>query len=169
MSSKISALTPASEVSIVDNFVIVQSAANFKCTKSQILSAHSGEPMTLIGPITSELELDLAGGITLLETSGATITIWDGTTVFFGVDSSGTINIDVPSGSQIVLTSNGTVLEMDPSGNFSIVVGGTGSASYFYRTTLGPGTWQTASPVTIEDAIERIAVAVAGLLGGPIP
>lgn len=36
-------------------------------------------------------------------------------------------------------------------------------------TATAPGDWQTSAPTLASDAINRIAAAVAGLLGGPIP
>lgn len=32
-----------------------------------------------------------------------------------------------------------------------------------------PGTWDTSDPASIDEAIQRMAAAIAGLLGGPIP
>jgi hypothetical protein len=58
------------------------------------------------------------------------------------------------------------------TGAGGILVSGTGSvtvdgSSLYVAVT--PGNWAGNPPTTVQDAIERLAAAVAGLLGNPIP
>ena len=44
------------------------------------------------------------------------------------------------------------------------------AAFVFYDgTVVAPGTWTLPNPTTVQQAIDRLAVAVSGLLGGSIP
>lgn len=169
MSSKISALPAAADIANADVVAGLRSGVNVKIDRPTYLTAKAGEAIAL-NSIVGKVEIDAAGRVTLLFTLGQLFQIKDSALVtYIEVGPTGTLNFQVPNGQSIDLTGSlGGQILIDPSGVVTINCAGGVSAEIDYFPAT-PGDWVGGNPVEMHIAIDRIAAAVAGLLGGPIP
>lgn len=138
---KITEMPNADQVRIGDDFTLVRDGANYRANKELILTGGIGEPIGLFSSEGQEVLVGVHG------TFGAELLMDDATGLVALYSQTG-ININCD-------TANGIVLSC-PQG------------VYVSFQPLNPGNWAFA-PVSQAEAIDRIAAAVAGLLGGPIP
>lgn len=163
MSDKISALPPATVCNLADLITAVQAGVNVSMVREIFLQANTGEAVymnNLQGVFFScedaaGIQADIVGQEFLLNDSvnndsfSMTGGIW-------GLTCGISLTLAVAGGS-----SNVTV---DSSG---VTIGGpTVSISF---NAGSPTDWAGSAPIDIRDAIDRLATAVAGLLGHAIP
>jgi hypothetical protein len=193
MSAKWSAFPNALKVLNADILASVQSGLNKQYTRPILFTAVSGEAMTLVSGNSSfgfdafsQVHLNLQGpqffeitfGVTsifLLSASGAVeissvagqeiIVQTNGASLTLG--TSGTVNLESASGQALTLDDQISTISMDGAGNMQVQCGPSGAIFMTY-TPGSPGSW-AGSPIDVWGALDRIAAAVAGLLGTPIP
>lgn len=167
MSAKISALPSATEMANAEVLTIVQAAVNKKITKQAFLTAATGEPIAL-GGVVATIEIDASDNIQITVGFGQTLHISDlAGTNFVIIDAFGNVLVSAAPGtavttgfpgvSQVVVSETGLSVEA-PTGSSADVTYHVGAA----------GNW-AGSPTNMATALDRIAAAVAGLLGTAIP
>jgi hypothetical protein len=176
--TKISAMTSAATVLNADQIPIVTGGVNKRASKSAILSAAPGEPITIQGVAGQDSSLRNAGGTAVIYVTSAAVANvlgangffigWPGFAVGIGLDGLGAIHIVPQFGAQVVIaypavsvggtfdTSTGQIVFVASNGMTCPYLDGTG------------GAWAFA-PAHYNLAINRLAIALAGLLGGPVP
>jgi hypothetical protein len=172
MSSKISALPNLSKVHDVDEFTLVSSGTNYRCGRDVILTAWDGDFVALQGygssvsilP-SSEVQTQLATGAVLQITGPVTEylnIVEGGSTVVFSAG-----DYDVTAAGRLTFTNGVSTIEFALVGSI-VATAATGQRfdGTYYETSIGH--W-AGIPTLYSEAIRRLAMAVSGLLGGPIP
>jgi len=174
---KISALTAATSWANADITVIVQGGADKKITKSLILTAGAGEDIALkadgahasalvsadgntqIGVANGGGAMSSDGGFFIHSLVGTTDeTFGNGTTGWeFQTDRGFTVK-NFAGGS-------GTMVQSMSANTWTV----SGFTSVFLQVVLTNHVWATGDPPDAATAIDRLAAAVSGLLGGNIP
>lgn len=85
----------------------------------------------------------------------------------FHVSSAGDVSIVGLSGQSLIVLCNSGFFNLDMNGGIQIVPAG-GQLLLLHYDAANPGDW-VAAPTQVNVAIDSLAAAVAGLLGGPIP
>lgn len=165
MSTKISALGAVSPVLDSYEFVVASAPDNYKCYLPDMLYRDGDEKVfgangsTVTFGATGEVALDLADDVELTVVSrGDTVFRFDGSNIFIQPRGNGLIRI---------ATDGVPVMELDPSGPFFRVLNPSNNVEVSYA----PGElndWD-GGPLLVHEALDRIAAALAGLLGVPIP
>lgn len=156
MSAKISAMTPATEMFLADVLPIVQAGANLKATKQQILDAATAEATRMNSSASTFFELQTDGSFYFKE-SGTMRFAYDVPGGAFAVNAVSFFQLTSAGTSQIATAAGILTLQSNPGFNVVIVY-----------VPAAPGNW-VIPPVDLVAAVDRLAAAVAGLLGGPIP
>lgn len=174
---KISAMTGASEVGNADDIPIVAGGANFKATRDQLLSAATGEHIFVTGVAgftaglqdsTTNNQINVSGSVGIMSCDTSIVT--GGPTRTTGIECDALDNIN------ITLKDLATLFISDVGGNnFIIMDTNTGTLNIQMNTgmdgsitNLVAGNW-AGTPGQLSDSFNRLAAAVAGLLGTPIP
>lgn len=164
MSSKISALPASAVVRKTDLFTFARPPGNFSVVQDVMLTAEPG----------AEIKLESDGGKFTIDALGdALVDVVDGFTIqiaanpIFDIDVTGNVSVSPPAGAFVSFIVDTASFVMDAAGNVQLIVvlGATLTLSYHPST---PGDW-SGSPSHVWEALDRLAAAVAGLLGGPIP
>jgi hypothetical protein len=166
MSSKISALPFASTVSDSDLLVIVQTAANKRTTRQQLFASAASEQMSFTSG-SAGCGINNNGEVVLSVASGKKISLLVNGQVVFEVDAGGTVTVSGTAGGQANLSANGGLVNVDAAGNVALIPNAGQTVGIGY-TPGAAGNWNVA-PTDLLIAVDRLAAAVAGLLGGPIP
>jgi hypothetical protein len=175
--TKISALPTTADVKNADVTVVVQGGADFKVPRSQLLTAGTGEDIEVKGAPAHSAALIADGGDAFyqLDDSGhgevfALNTFELGTSTgasaaLFTQSTAGTTFL-FTDGTFFIVSNNGGT-----SGTFSIsdapnncVIQGFTSVIVQFTGSAVP--WQISAPADLATAIDRLAAAVNGLLGG---
>lgn len=181
--TKISAFPAAANVVNADELPIVQALVNAKCTRQQLLEAGIGENITVKaqGLNSVSLESGMAGEkVVLDDTFGYVgnsvigwITVITGTNGYIQLSSTGAVLISSHGGGANLVLSNagtGQSIALTGAGAQIVFVSPAGVFIPFLIQAPGAiGNWAVGVPVDYNLAINRLAAAVAGLLGGPIP
>jgi len=141
---KISDMTAATEVSNVDIAPIVQAGTNKQASREMFLTGAAGEVIALQEASGQQAILGIVGGATSVTVD----------------DAAGTVTIISQLG--IAITAGG------PTGVLTCT-NSDGSNPFFGFASNNGGDWATSLPTNLADAVNRIAHAVAGLLGTGIP
>jgi hypothetical protein len=194
MSAKWSVFPVAPNVLNADILATVQAGLNYQTTRPVMLSAVPGEAIQLVNglnilgidaggncgcvcntPLLLYLQYDSTlvfdvqnpGGVTLNALPGLPLSInCNGTNIF--IDSAGALTITMVAGQDLeILGSNAAALTMSAAGGTTLEDGLSGTCQVSYVPSV-PGNW-AGNPVGLADAVNRLAEAVAGLLGTPIP
>jgi hypothetical protein len=166
MSKKISELAAATSIANADLLTAVQGGVNKRLTRAELFLGGATEAVTL--SFNGASLMFSAGGQAILQGSAGNICQIAG----FGggavwVDGAGGIRASALGGADMILQANSGSFQIDVAGN--ITVGGPGAVFVGYVDGSG-GSWGGAgAPTNLGTAVDRLAVAVAGLLGGPIP
>ena len=107
------------------------------------------------------------GAIHIVSLSAGTFDWAWGATLWIEGDSSGVLNIRGQPGKKVIISVNSGSITIGATGQLVLhdpTVGGPKIS--FVATT--PANW-TGAPTDLPTAVNRLAAAVAGLLGGPIP
>lgn len=165
MSTKISALAPALPVLDSYEFVVAAAPDNYKVYLPDMLYRDGDEKVfgangsTVTFTAGGEVRWDLADDVEFTVISrGDTVFRFDGANFFIQPRGNGLIRI---------ATDGVPVLELDPTGPFARLLNSGGNAEVSYN----PGDindWD-GGPLMVHESLDRIAAAVAGLLGVPIP
>lgn len=154
---KISQMNPAPLVDNADLIPIVQAGANFFATRDQLLIAHA-EPITFGNDVGYVLQVDGSNNWSLFFGPGvaSAFTLDALGNVVLGVCT--TFSVVGPGSAEITIDAAGEI-NLTPAPGFTVQI--------FY-SPASPGDW-SGLPTDLVSAVDRIAAAVAGLLGGPIP
>lgn len=165
-SETITGMPAITEVNDSDVFPVVQGGINYKAERQQILKASSGLNVRLDSS-TCRMIVDDTGLLSWEQDSGTLVDLkWDGNT-WLGITSSGGISLNGLASKDIDFNNGGSKISVKGSGDISIVQS-PGATIAIDFTPLTSSDWKVSDPTTIEEAIDRIASAVAILLGGPI-
>jgi len=176
---KISALAAATECANADLFVIVQGGGNKKLTKTLLLTGAGGEGLVLKALTGDAIVLNTDSGDAQFSVSDNGDVGWhcegnfngvltDGTDVdtFTGIAGGGyQFSVSAVSTWIIVTTGTGQVMVDGVGNNFQVTNFTAINIEYLPATS---GDW-SGDPAWDREAIDRLAAAVAGLLGTPIP
>jgi len=166
-SKKISAMPSAASFEVVDYFPIVKALNNYKCTRDVFLTMTAGEYIQ-IGNASASIYMDDSPYLEVAVGGGGEMYFTRAGFQAFGVNTSGSITIAAPAGQQISIGSSGGSVVTKSTGIVEVKSAG-GNSSYVSYKFSSALVWAGSSPIDMADAITRIATAVAGLLGGPIP
>jgi hypothetical protein len=166
MSAKISALPSLAKVHSADLFTAVAAALNYSVTRDVIMTAWDGDFVALEG-YSAFISIVPGGVIEVSFPAGATYSIIATATTVLTIDASTnvlynaqTFEVDTPVGSKI---------QMDALGNIAISALHGQQVSITYLE-ISVGIWGGSGvPRHYDEAVRRLAAAVEGLLGGPIP
>jgi len=176
---KISALAAATDCANADLFVIVQGGGNKKLTKALLLTSGPSESLILKADAGSGVFLNTDSGDAQLSVSDNGDIGWHVEGNFLGVLTDGT-DVDTFSGiagggyqfevsavsTFIIITQGAGQVMVDGVGNnFQVASFAAINIEYLPATS---GDW-SGDPAWDREAIDRLAAAVAGLLGTPIP
>lgn len=177
--TKISAMTPAAEVKNADVYPIVSGGANFNATKAQMLIGAAGEQIVIQGAggqnitIVSALGVgnivvDDAAGVLISSSISASLQSGAGANfTFCGCTFGVSAGMSCGNGVKVKIEIVGAgFIQLNGPTN-ALTIGGFGAASYQYFMG-NPFNWMVPA-LTLENAIDRLAVQVAALIGGPIP
>jgi len=176
---KISALSAATDCANADLFVIVQGGGNKKLTKALLLTNGPSESLILKAETGSGIFLNTDSGDAQFSVSDNGDVGWHVEGNFLGVLTDG-VNVDqfsgiAGAGYEFDVSAVSTFI-VNTTGTGQLMVDGVGNnfslqnfASIFieYKPATS-GDW-SGDPAWDKDAIDRLAAAVAGLLGTPIP
>lgn len=167
MGTKISLETQVDEVQDLDDFVLARPPDNFKV---QLAGLHYRETLgNLFGGAGSWLNFTPLGNVEfVLSNLGTTYEFWWQSNLLVSIDVNGSIELSGVSGQTITLFGpGGSETTFASDGSISVVpfAGQTITIEGFIGSS---GNW-AGDPVHMWEAIERLAAAVAGLLGNPIP
>lgn len=141
--TKISAMTSATTVANADVVPIVQGGANKKATKAKLLTADSGEAITLAGNASAVVTINASGEPTIQAASGQVLWL-KGNTAFLVIDDSGAIGMSCASGT-------------------ALQVNGSASSSLTFTTTGEPTlTAASGKPVSVLSNGGSVVVSSAG-------
>ncbi len=168
MSKKLTELDEAAEVENEAFLYIAQEDSQWKATKESFLSASLDEDLILAGLVGQQFSVSADGSITwgiptigtseLIDNEGNFYTILAADVAWNGVGGIGCSLSWEISGVVFEFTADGDV-------NFAARSGHDMNITY---VAASPGDW-AGTPTTDREALDRIASAVAGLLGTPIP
>lgn len=169
MSAKISDLPHAVMVQNADLVPIVQGGVNMSCSRAQIFIAKPGEDLTLSGTGANFFSIMDVGGISSVFGLGTEYGIRDSSgNDYVNVDSLGNFSLGSSAPASIVIGGLHSKIEMNATGRmFLTSVSGESITVEF--DSLTPSSWAGAPPPDLAAAVERVSLALAGLLGHPIP
>ena len=107
-------------------------------------------------------EIHIRGGTNEL------IQITSNVTNVFQVDTASNMTMNVIPGKTFTISGNGGGLTINAAGIIQIFSSGHASAVVAYKAA-NAANWAGAPPADMDKALDRLAAAVAGLLGAPIP
>ena len=184
---KISAMPAATSVGNADLLPIVQGGVNKRATKILFLTQSTGEPIGLVGPGVAIIRIDSAGGLQLTAEAGQPVQILVGTSGLY-LSPSGDSVLQASLAHRLVLSSYSGLASVVATGTEDLILsclgGGTLEFNHNAAIVMNPnvgsviniayqdgtvGAWAVGPPSTIREAVDRLATAVAGLLGVPIP
>lgn len=167
--TKISAMTAAVGVLQGDLVPIVSSGANFRATKTQLLTAFSTDPIFITSNAGDHAGYDTINEYVIQQSSGKSITIGNTALGFLQIDASGNLTLgqDAP-GVFTIDHGAGTTLVIAGDGTFTIDNSVSGKPVHIPYTPLAPGDW-AGSPTEVWEAIDRIAAVVSSGGASPIP
>jgi len=164
---KFSAFASAGTFGSTDEIVGLVGADNARFLRSVLNTYGAGGPIFLNTPA-SYVYIDDTPDIEIAVGSGGTINwLWNFINVL-SLDSSGNFTISGPGGKPFNILNQGANITIDAAGIISVISKSNASSIVSY-TPSNSADWQTSDPPDMAAAINRIAAAVAGLLGGPIP
>jgi len=180
--TKISAMLACMDVKNADILPIVQAGANFKATRTQLLTAGIGEAIfvtangmaaaVLCSP-TNQNEVQVSDAFGVLIHGDLGVVMRDALTTWnITITAAGMITISSSGGANTMFVSGGPLASMTMNDATQIVtfVCVNGMICPFVIQAPGAiGNWAIGVPADYNLAINRLAAAVAGLLGGPIP
>jgi len=175
---KISAMTSATFVDNSDVLPIVQGGANFKATKELILTAHAGEPLTLKGSASHYVVMVSDALDALCQVGDGNVQILAPAVLVQGgpfgqgslaIGTGGDVTLTIPDGQIMLFTDQGGnnfinidstagTVNIAPNNGFDGNIGNISGTS-----------WSGGAPAHLSDCVNRLAVALAGLLGTTIP
>jgi hypothetical protein len=168
MSKKLTELDETTEVENEAWLYIAQEDSQWKASKETFLSASTDEDLALVGLLGQQFSIGADGSITwgiptigtseLVDNEGNLFTILAADVAWNGIGGAGCSLSWAIAGVTLEFTSSGDV-------HFSAAPGHDMNITY---VASSPGDW-AGSPATDREAIDRLASAVAGLLGTPIP
>lgn len=176
----------ATYVEGTDLLPIVQSGTDKKATRDELLTASPTSQIEITSTVGGSILLDTTGAIFQESATGQTWGAGDasGNDMFWDGNGNFTINCQSPTpGVWTVLFGAVSYFQCDGSdnvtmqvaGNFYVLAGSAGSifasAANGWTITYHPVTphhW-SGPPTDLLSAVDRLAAAVAGLLGTPIP
>jgi len=176
--TKISALPAGGVPANGEVFPSVQAAVTVKVTKAQLLSAKAGENFQVSGAagqqislifasLNSYVQMDDAGNVAINSVAGFQFGNIAGGNNFQG-DATGRVSMTATGmGVAFVGTAGGPSMQTNPGPNTVVFVAAGGMVCPYIAGV--PGQWNIAPPPDYNTAINRLAAAVFGLLGGPIP
>jgi hypothetical protein len=169
MSSKISALPAATFMANIDLLTIVQTGVNYKITRDLVLLGTGIDDMFLAVANGAGVYVDGVGEVALTVLAGHAFTIGDtAAATYFEVSIHGAVTIEALAGQTIDISCNGCQIALLAAGGINIFPNAGQHVVIGYEVVTS-GVWATSSPADFETAIARLAVAVRGLLGVPIP
>jgi len=165
---KISAMPPAGDMLLADIMPIVSAGVNDHITRANFLKAHAGEQVAWVSGAQGVVGFTSTGIAALIGAAGAGCEIVSVLGSGIIIDPAGVIGISCPGAAHITLVgpTGGASVTISPSG--LILNGGAGTINMQYAVGT-PGDWAGGGATDVWAALDRIASAVAGLLGGPIP
>jgi len=165
---KISALPAATDIASTQVLPMVIGGVTSKVTKEDLFKVATGDDLYLDDGGDGHIGLSGTGfanifGLQGVHVQSTTMPSTDGLVM----DNVGHVSLSSVAGQSLWLnvTSGAPVTIGDGSGY--VTIQGVG-VSVAYNASA-PANWATSSPTTVHDALDRIAAAVAGLLGTPIP
>jgi len=152
---KISAMPDAPDMGELDLLTVVVGGVNYKITRNAFLTAKTGEAVILAGG---------TGMIAIFDDGSVEISGPPGAEFLLGFGSGSALRFkDDEIGIEFI---NRFSFALNDGRSFDLEVG---QPMFLSWDPVSPGNWAPAVPDNVGDALERIATAVAGLLGGPIP
>jgi len=170
MSAKISALPTANTwAELTDFFPVVEGGANKKMFRGKFLSAALNESVIIQSDIgDGSVEVSAAGDVWVVIAAGQLYTISRGTAQIVSISAAGDMTTTMESSCAWSVTANGSSFKIDSNGKVQIIANVMQPVEIDYKPWLGGANWAFA-PLFDKDAIDRLAAAVAGLLGTPVP
>jgi len=170
MSAKISALPTANTwAELTDFFPVVEGGANKKMFRGKFLSAALNESVIIQSDIgDGSVEVSAAGDVWVVIAAGQLYTISRGTAQIVSISAQGDMTTTMQSSCVYRVDCNGSSLVIDASGLLKIIANVMHPPEIDYIPINGGASW-VFSPLYDKDAIDRLAAAVAGLLGNAIP
>lgn len=152
---KISQMSAASEVFDADSVPIIQSGSNKKATRALLLTGSNNAPIYLVASSGQFVGLK-AGNYSIYVRDDGFIAL-EGQGTSLQIDGSGNVTL---RGASLTLTTTTGLISLGQG------IGGSVNVGY---TPSDLSIWLTTSPPDLATAVNRLAAAVAGLLGGGIP
>jgi len=181
--TKISAFPAATNVVNADELPIVQTLVNAKVTRSLLLTGGTGEDIQVVSSLNQRVVLrtdtgqelisvDDVFGCLIIGTFG--ISLMDvGASALIQLTGAGALNLNSTPGQAVTVGSYGAAnasMTMPGGAGPIVFTANQGMTCPFVIQAPGAvGNWAVGVPADYNLAINRLAAAVAGLLGGPIP
>ena len=170
MSAKISALPTANTwAELVDYFPVVVGGVNMKIFRGKLLAAAAGEDIAIQSDIgDGAVYVSADGQVEIVIAAGQEYTLKRGTASLVLVSAAGDMTTTMESSCAWSVTANGSSFKIDSYGKVQIIANVMQPVEIDYKPWYGGANW-AFSPLFDKDAIDRLAAAVAGLLGTPVP
>ena len=167
MSSKISALLSSGNVENGDDFVLARGAGNKKCGRTFFLTAISTEDIGFTHDSGSLVALKPNGHVWITTGSGGIFILSNSTSSFVVSLSDTNCAFDFTGAGFVRFQNNAGTLQIDATGQVNLFASPGNVVAIQYVPTF-PASW--GAPATdVWLALDRLAAAVAGLLGFPVP
>jgi len=180
--TKISAMTPAASMLNADILPIVSAGANFSVSKTLLLTAAAGEAIFVSSAAAGSAVLTTATGQAqtqvndafgvLVQADAGYVLQQAGLATNLAVSNLGAVNWQSAGGAatMTVQAGPGSSMVMNDAAGTVVFVCAAGMICPFVIQAPGAiGNWAVGVPADYNLAINRLAAAVAGLLGGAIP
>lgn len=152
---KISQMTAAAAVTDADLVPIVQAGSNMAATRAQLLTGSNNAVIYLVAA--SGQFVGIKAGAYLIQVRDDGSINLEGQGASLQIDGSGNVLL---RGQALTLNAQTGLMSLGQN------IGGSVQVQY---TPASLSDWATTSPPDLATAIDRIAAAVVGLLGSPIP
>lgn len=167
-STAISDMTGATQVANADLLPIVSGGVNQQATKQLFLTGAAGESIVLLGCAGGTISVGTGGSVGMQANTGGVAAMGGGGGGVITCNALGSITIFEQTGQGITIGGGSYGISIGPSG-LTLGIPAMGNVTINW-TAATPGNWGGTGPSSdLVSSVERIAVAVAGLLGGPIP
>lgn len=169
MSAKISSLPAATSVGATDITPVVQGGVNMSYTRDIFLTDVGGSQVALQGN-GGFVGCDSLGNVSVQPKAGGQILVQSSYGSLTSNSSVNGWNLTIPSGCNVTLAhASGTTISILGSGQLFIPIAAGVSCLIGVGSTFVGAHFTSKPPPDIISAINRIAAAVQGLLGGTIP
>lgn len=167
-SESIITMTPATSVANADLLPISQGGANLSATRAQMLRSTPGEDIEIISA-NAFVSVEDSGSILVSFGSGQQVEVRSSSTLAILLHVGQTFcQMTAPTAGFVALSSFGGQVEVNAVGHV-ICIDNSGASVFSTYISPSPSIWAGSAPSDMASAINRIAAAVRGLLGIPIP